>query len=383
MEKREFEENNKNQQKQNKVRNENNLLILEKNIKNGQNDDFNNVRTVKRVIKTNIINENTNNLTDQEALDKINQKEMESKMQLNNEILKLREQMKDQQNDLFHQIQYLKQETQNANQQRFEALKEIEKLKDDLSKQKADENLRNKYVYEAIVNDSKATNNLVEETHLPGVKIPEIILPVHSEKELYYEEKIRHPNRIIPLPKLNELNEKAVKTDSKFVDIETKDIVGGLELYQPNNKLIDSQDEDYKINNRGIDIDGDYGTLRNYHNNVLKNSDILEPKTNAINKNIVNISINNKNIKSFKNIKNIEKNKDERTENININLQTEEDEEFEVNNIYNKNLERLRFLNDMENNFFTAKNKGKDLISNNIIEKDNNDDFIKKLNKPI
>ena len=149
-------------------------------------------------------------MNEQEALEKINQKEMESKMQLNNEILKLREQMKDQQNDLFYQIQYLKQETQNANQQRFEALKEIEKLKDELSQQRADENLRRKYVYEAVINDSKATNNLIEEVHLPGPNKPEIILPVHSEKELYYDEQIRHPNRIIPLPKLTELNENPV-----------------------------------------------------------------------------------------------------------------------------------------------------------------------------
>ena len=69
-----------------------------------------------------------NNIIEKEAFDRIHQKEVESKMQLNNEIMKLREQMKDQQNDLFNQIAFLKQETQNANQQRFEALKEIDKL---------------------------------------------------------------------------------------------------------------------------------------------------------------------------------------------------------------------------------------------------------------
>ena len=383
LERKELEERNKNQQLQNRVRNEN-LIILE-NKNNPQNDEeFNNVRTKNRVIRTNINIINENNTTDQEALDKINQKELESKMQLNNEILKLREQMKDQQNDLFHQIQFLKQETQNANAQRFEALKEIEKLKDELSKQRADENLRRKYVYDVVVNDAKTANNIIQETHLPGQEKPEIILPVPSEKDLYYDEKIRHPNRIIPVPKLTELNEHGVKTDSKFIDMETHNIFGGLELYEPNNKLVDSQDEDYKINNRGIGIDGDYGTLRSYHNNnenILKTSDVLLPNTSDLNKNTVNISINNKNIKSFKNIKNIETNKDGRTENININLETEDDGSFEVNRIYNKNLERLRYLNDMENNFGT-KNNDRDLINNNMLEKDNFDEFIKKLNKP-
>ena len=383
LERQELEEKNKNLRLQNNVRNENNILILEKNRNNnGQNEEFNNRRTVKTIIKTNVINEDNNNVTDQEAIDKINQKEMESKMQLNNEILKLREQMKDQQNDLFHQIQFLKQETQSANQQRFEALKEIEKLKDELSKQRADETLRRKYVYDIVVNDTRNANNIIQETHLPGQEKPQIVLPVPTEKEIYYDEQIRHPNRIIPVPKLTELNEHGLKTDSKFIDMESHNIFGGLELYEPNNKLIDSQNEDYKINNKGIGIEGDYGTLRSYDNNILKSSDVLLPNSNELNKNTVNISINNKNVKSFKNIKNVETNKNGDTENININLETEDDGTFEINRIYNKNLERLRFLNDMEKNY-GSKNDDKDLINNNMIEKDNFDDFIKKLNKPI
>ena len=305
LEQRELEEKNRNQQLQNRVRNENNLLIIEKNNRsnnrnnnnsNGNNNnlsEFNNIRTINRTIRINEVNENNNNAIDQEAIDKINQKEMESKMQLNNEILKLREQMKDQQNDLFSQIAFLKQETQSANQQRFQALKEIEKLKEELSKQRADEDLRRKYVYDVVVNDANSTNNVIQETHLPGQEKPEIVLPVKSEKDLYYDEKIRHPNRIIPVPKLTELYEHGVKTDSKFIDIDTHNIFNGLELYEPNNKLVDSQDEDYKINNRGIGIDGDYGTLRNYNDNILKTSDILLPNTSDLNKNTVNISINN------------------------------------------------------------------------------------------
>ena len=49
--------------------------------------------------------------------------------------------MKDQQNDLFSQIAFFNEEIQSANQQRFQALKEIEKLKDELYKQRAYQNL--------------------------------------------------------------------------------------------------------------------------------------------------------------------------------------------------------------------------------------------------
>ena len=378
---KEQEEKNKNKQMLNKVQNENGLLILEKNKNANNNNEFNSLRNVKRTLKANIQTDENDNIIDNEAFDRIHQKEMESKMQLNNEIMKLREQMKDQQNDLFHQIAYLKQETQNANQQRFEALKEIDKLKEELSKQRMDENLRRKYVYDVVVNEARDTNNIVQESHLPKNDKPKVVLPVDSEKDLFYEEKIRHPNRIIPVPKLVELNENGVKTDSKFIDIDTHNLISGLELYEPNNKLISSQDEDYKINNRGIGIEGDYGTLRGT-DNILKTSDVLMPNSNDdLNSNQVNISINNRKVNTFKNIKNVETTKDGNTENININLESIDDSNFEVNRIYNKNLERLRYLNDLENNFIPKKNH--DIIKNNIIEKDNFDEFIKKLNKPV
>ena len=367
LERKEWEEKQKNQNLENKVRNENNLLILEKNKNNGQNEEFNNLRNVKRVIRTtNIINENTNNIEDQEALDKIHQKEMESKMQLNNEILKLREQMKDQQNDLFNQIQFLKQETQNANQQRVEALKEIEKLKNELSKQRADENIRRKYVYDVIVNDA-GNNNIIQETDFPIKGKQDDFIPPRSGIDLTYDKNARNANRIIPVPKVTKINEHGVRTDSKFIDMDTHNIFEGLDIYEPNNKLVDSKEEDFKINSK--EMDGDY--------NILKTSDVLLPNTSDLNQNIVNISLNNKNISSFKNIKNVETNKIGNTENININLESDEDSRLEINRIYNRNIERLRYLNNIENSYGTN-NKNK----NNIPYEDDFDEFLKKLKRP-
>ena len=375
---REQEEKNKNKQLLNKLQNDNNLLIQEKN--KNSSSEFINLRPNRKVILNKAQSENNLVDLDKEAFEKIQQKELESKLQLNNEIMNLREQMKEQQNDLFHQIAFLKQETQNANQQRFEALKEIDKLKDELSKQRNDEILRRKYVYDVVVNDAKNANNIVQESHLPNNEKPNVVLTVDSEKDIYYEEKIRHPNRVIPVPKLTELNEHGVKSDSKFIDIDTHNLIGGLELYQPNEKLITSTDEDYKINNRGIGIEGDYGTLRG-NDNIMRTSDVLMPNSTELNTNQVNISINNKKMQTFKNIKNVETVKDERNDNININLESIDDSGFEVNKIYNKNLERLRYLNDMENNFTPTKNY--DLLKNNALEKDNFDEFIKKLNRPM
>ena len=69
------------------------------------------------------------------------------------------------------------QENQSANQQRFQALKK-KKLKDELSKQKTDENLRGKYEYDIVMNDANSTNNVIQETDFPGQEKPEIVLPV-------------------------------------------------------------------------------------------------------------------------------------------------------------------------------------------------------------
>ena len=113
----------------------------------------------------------------------------------------------------------------------------------------------------------------------------------------------------------------------------------------------------------------------------MRTSDVLMPGSKDLSTNQVNISINNKKINTFKNIKNVETVKEGNSENININLESIDDSNFEVNRIYNKNLERLRYLNDMENNFAPKKNY--DIFKNNAIEKDNFDEFIKKLNKPV
>ncbi len=75
-----------------------------------------------------------------------NDEELEIRKNLNNEILNLRSNMLDQQNTLLKQINDLKIETQNANNQRYEVLKEFNTLKEEISKQRIDEEMRRKYV---------------------------------------------------------------------------------------------------------------------------------------------------------------------------------------------------------------------------------------------
>ena len=335
-------------------------------IKVGNNKDV--VVDNRKEETTTTVKNVQSNVNEQENLFKLNQQEIESRMALNNEILKLRDQMQDQQVNLFNQINSLKQETQNANMQRFEALKEIEKLKDELSKQRADEELRRKYVYDVIADDNSKVSNIYSQTHLPDAQIDKVILPVQDPKTVYYDARIRHPNKILPLPSLNELKDDQMPTDSKFIDLDTHNVVGGLEVYEPKvNQSSESKDEELKINNKGYSVDGEFGTLRSYYDypggsgglirteEQLKNSSDMDTKFN----NDVKVDVAN-------------------------NVNEIEDGHLEVNQIYNKNLERLRMLNDIEgkvNSLYSGGNDKQYKTADKLAEsKDNYDDFISKIN---
>jgi hypothetical protein len=278
----------------------------------------------------------------------------------------------------------LKQETQNANAQRFEALKEIEKLKDELSKQKHDEELRRKYVYDVIADEHSKTN-VFTETHLPDVQIEKVVLPLQNEKNIYYDERLRHPNRIIPVPKLTELNENGMKTDSKFIDLDTHNVISGLELYEPN-KNEDVNDKE--INHKGFSIDGDYGTLRSYYHNNNSN-DEFNNKLELSESNELN---NNNNFYDENNNNNNNNFQRDVNKNIENNVKIIDNENLEVNKIYNKNMDRIRFLNEIEGkingeynygNFNNNKNGNtlEEINKNLLNNKENFDDFINKINE--
>ena len=49
-------------------------------------------------------------------------------------------------------------------------------------------------IYDVVVNDANSINNIIQKTHFPGKEKPEIILPVKSKKDLYFDLKIMHTN---------------------------------------------------------------------------------------------------------------------------------------------------------------------------------------------
>jgi hypothetical protein len=158
-----------------------------------------------------------------------NEEDTNLRISLNNELMKLRQNITEQQNQLLGQINDLKTETQNANLQRYEALKEISHLKEELAKQRADEELRQKYVYDVMVDNSNNVNKVYSHTKLPAVNDEYTLeLPKNHTKNLkslYYDDSIKHPNRVPKVPNLDELKENEFKVSSKFIDIDTYNVV--------------------------------------------------------------------------------------------------------------------------------------------------------------
>ena len=226
--------------------------------------------------KTEVLNDNS-----KEADYNKKQQENETRVQLNDEIAKLKDQMQQQQMSLFNQINLLRKETEDANKQRFEALREIEKLKDELVKQRTEEDLRRKYVYDVIGGEPKGDeDNLLEGSST-----------------------LKRPPVILPVPNPDEMKEGKIKSDSSYIDLDTHNLVG-LERYS--HQPTESERVETTSSNNGYQIKGEYGTL----------------------------GMNKQFEKDIKNdIKEIEKG------------------EVDVNRIYNKNLQRIRFLNNMEDKF--------------------------------
>lgn len=162
--------------------------------------------------------------------------EEELKRNVNNEILKLRNHLVDQQNSLLNQINELKIETQNANMQRYEALKEISTLKEELSKQRIDEELRRKYVYDVLVDNTSKINYAYNKTNLPDIKEDEFKPEYPTDhmanlKKMNYEETVKYPNRIPRMPDLSNTGDNHIKASSRFIDINTHNVVDVIKQF--------------------------------------------------------------------------------------------------------------------------------------------------------
>ena len=191
----------------NSIREQNKLLRSYKNLNNNINNndinENNNSIETNNVYRTNIIERDIIDpdsvILDKDAIDKINKSEQESRNRLNNEISRLRDQMKSQQLSLFQQIANLRNEAEEANNQREDALKEIEKLKAQIN-QRNDDELKRRYIHHIIITDDEKKNN---ETYTQTEPNPPKKEDDNSELNELLKQNIERLKYLTELEKLN------------------------------------------------------------------------------------------------------------------------------------------------------------------------------------
>ena len=127
----------------------------------------------------------------EEKIKKLEQMEIEIRIKVNNELIQLRQQMQEQQNDLYNQIKFLKEQTHIANMERFKALKEIQKLKDEIYKQRNEEELRKQYIGEVL-------NNVIYEKYEfeKGEKENKFNRNLKYDEKSYYNKNINNFDKL-------------------------------------------------------------------------------------------------------------------------------------------------------------------------------------------
>ena len=176
-----------------------------------------------------------------------NPPQIQPNISLNEELLKLREQMELQNSNLYNQINILRQETKEANLQRYQTLQEITRLQNEIKQNNENEEIRNKYVYDLINNENERYN----ETHLPNYIVDKVdVIPKRKKKDRYNKLTLSDGNVGV---------ENGIKIESKLINTNNYDIV---------NECIHSSDED----------DNDYMNINDDNdNNYCK----LKDKTNC------------------------------------------------------------------------------------------------------
>ena len=238
------EEKNKEKQKLDKIAAENKNFVIEKEKKKKYIVD-----TPENPINAPVIDnrQNFQNIDQQQEFNQVNQNVHDNSQynqynqyvpnnlpinnQVNeaaieNELLKLRTNLMDQQNELLRQINELKSDAQKQNIERYEALQEINVLKEELSKNRMDEEVRKKYVYDVIVDNNNKVNEIFTTTKLPPINDGDLHVdlmnPINKKiNNQIYDDRLKYPNRIPKVPELQELYDLCLPAESKFIDVDT------------------------------------------------------------------------------------------------------------------------------------------------------------------
>ena len=225
-------------------------------------------------------------------------KEREEQRKVQNELMILTKQFHEQNDQFINKINDLQKETKDANSKRFTDLIEIEKIKANLDQQREDERIRKKNMFDNLIYGGDNLSNIISNK----LQCNDIINNSLLNSNEYLLSKIYTQNinqRYLPLSSLN-LFEKHKE--------ESKEYVSNLKLNE--------RSEINKSNDN--------------HNNIKTPQQQQHEKTESKIQNDDNNNLNHKNNNKNK-------------------LDTLTHSVLEIDQIYNKNLTRLKILNNIEN----------------------------------
>jgi hypothetical protein len=138
---------------------------------------------------------------------------------IENELMKIKNEMNHQQNELKSTLVQLKNETLLANEQRYEAQKELERIKEEMRKRNLEEEIRQREIFQAIVSPNLQPG--YQPTRLPPLQPAKLELPRGREAsyiDLDKSQSLVAESKFIPVP-IQDLTIKEPVFDPKPLEI--------------------------------------------------------------------------------------------------------------------------------------------------------------------
>ena len=218
--------------------------------------------TKRNAIETKIIKkieekkEENNKYKDHE-LEYLKQLDLQSRLNLSNELEKLRKAINEETLSLSREINYLKNETEIANKDRKKTLQKIDLLKENLSRQKIEDEIRKKHVYDIIINENYPIYNYNQRKTFFDFQPENLINKKANQK---FEGGFITNSRLMNYEENINDNEKKFKYNIKDEDVVLNDIKSKLQykdsgIKNYNNKRVIEEDnnEVRNILNKSID----------------------------------------------------------------------------------------------------------------------------------
>lgn len=266
------------------------------------------------------------------------------KKELNEQIIRLRNQINEQQQQVINQIIDLKAETQQANLQRYDALREIAYLKEEIGKNRIEDELRRKYVYDVMVGSGSSGTGMTYESK------KEEVLPIYNKerglnlsklkendmRNMYYDDHIRKPQENLKAPIKIVDDEVELRCKSDYIDVNSHRL-DGKETYLNTKVRERKKEEERKPDfSMGIKANNDFYipeiTYEEYDKQISKRL----------------VEYNKDREEDYKEINEFKYPNEKRNDGSKISKVEKEYNNKDINEVYNKNLERLRWLNSLE-----------------------------------